>query len=126
MPMHHHHTQQQQGPLSPRLVIETSADVDVLDDGYTWRKYGQKKVKGSEFPRSYYKCTVEYCPVKKQVEQRGNTIVNTYEGSHIHVAPSMDTNNNTPNSVCFRNCITIMIISVVVLIEQPISFQINN
>jgi len=37
-------------------------------DGYNWRKYGQKKVKGSEFPRSYYKCTHPSCPVKRKVE----------------------------------------------------------
>ncbi|KAK3122897.1 hypothetical protein QOZ80_8AG0619950 [Eleusine coracana subsp. coracana] len=37
-------------------------------DGYSWRKYGQKKVKGSEFPRSYYKCTHPSCPVKRKVE----------------------------------------------------------
>ncbi|KAE9596386.1 putative transcription factor WRKY family [Lupinus albus] len=35
------------------------------DDGYNWRKYGQKLVKGSEFPRSYYKCTHPNCEVKK-------------------------------------------------------------
>ena len=27
------------------------------DDPYNWRKYGQKQVKGSDFPRSYFKCT---------------------------------------------------------------------
>ncbi|CAK8532196.1 unnamed protein product [Lathyrus sativus] len=39
------------------------------EDGYNWRKYGQKQVKGSEFPRSYYKCTHSNCPVKKKVER---------------------------------------------------------
>lgn len=38
------------------------------DDGYTWRKYGQKHVKGSNYPRSYYKCTQQNCPVRKKVE----------------------------------------------------------
>lgn len=32
---------------SPRLVIKTSANVDCQDDGYHWRKYGQKTVKGT-------------------------------------------------------------------------------
>lgn len=81
-------------PTTPRLVVETSADVDHLDDGYNWRKYGQKVVRGSptspEIPRSYYRCTEEDCPVKKQVEQRGNSIFNTYEGTHNHLAPGLE------------------------------------
>ncbi|RYR09054.1 hypothetical protein Ahy_B05g077083 [Arachis hypogaea] len=39
------------------------------DDGYNWRKYGQKQVKGSENPRSYYKCTFPNCPTKKKFER---------------------------------------------------------
>jgi hypothetical protein len=72
-----------------RLVIETTADVNHQDDGYSWRKYGQKIVKGSNFPRSYYRCTEESCPVKKQVEQRDNAIINIYEGVHSHKAPNL-------------------------------------
>lgn len=53
--------------LTPRLVVETKVGVDYLDDGYHWRKYGQKNVKGSPHPRSYYKCTERGCSVKKQV-----------------------------------------------------------
>eukprot|EP01088_Endostelium_zonatum_P012063 TRINITY_DN2622_c0_g1_i3.p1 TRINITY_DN2622_c0_g1~~TRINITY_DN2622_c0_g1_i3.p1 ORF type:complete len:126 (-),score=23.96 TRINITY_DN2622_c0_g1_i3:360-737(-) len=76
----------------PRLVVETNASVDFLDDGYHWRKYGQKNVKGSRYPRSYYKCTEKDCPVKKQVEQSGSTMINTYEGTHNHKAPGLEEN----------------------------------
>jgi WRKY DNA -binding domain len=32
-------------------VVQTTSDVDILDDGYRWRKYGQKVVKGNPNPR---------------------------------------------------------------------------
>ncbi|KAA8520426.1 hypothetical protein F0562_014683 [Nyssa sinensis] len=41
----------------PRFCFQTRSDIDVLDDGYKWRKYGQKVVKNSLHPRSYYRCT---------------------------------------------------------------------
>ena len=36
----------------PRIVVQTTSEVDILDDGYRWRKYGQKVVKGNPNPRS--------------------------------------------------------------------------
>lgn len=58
-------------------------------DGYNWRKYGQKQVKGSEYPRSYYKCTHPNCPVKKMVERSldGKITENVYKGEHSHPKP---------------------------------------
>lgn len=58
-------------------------------DGYNWRKYGQKQVKGSEYPRSYYKCTHLNCPVKKKVERSfdGQITEIVYKGEHNHVKP---------------------------------------
>ncbi|PWA49388.1 WRKY family transcription factor [Artemisia annua] len=53
----------------PRFCFQTRSDVDVLDDGYKWRKYGQKVVKNSLHPRSYYRCTHSNCRVKKRVER---------------------------------------------------------
>ncbi|KAE8699091.1 hypothetical protein F3Y22_tig00110596pilonHSYRG00035 [Hibiscus syriacus] len=34
----------------PRFCFQTRSEVDVLDDGYKWRKYGQKVVKNSLHP----------------------------------------------------------------------------
>lgn len=31
----------------------TKSEVDHLEDGYRWRKYGQKAVKNSPYPRYY-------------------------------------------------------------------------
>ncbi|XP_022880985.1 probable WRKY transcription factor 56 [Olea europaea var. sylvestris] len=36
----------------PKYAFQTRSQVDVLDDGYRWRKYGQKAVKNNRFPRS--------------------------------------------------------------------------
>lgn len=59
------------------------------DDRYNWRKYGQKQVKGSEYPRSYYKCTHLNCPVKKKVERSptGEITEIIYKGKHNHDPP---------------------------------------
>lgn len=69
------------------------------DDGYNWRKYGQKQVKGSEFPRSYYKCTHPNCPVKKKVERSldGQITEIIYKGQHNHPQPSKRPNGATNN-----------------------------
>uniref|UniRef100_A0ACD5TD89 Uncharacterized protein n=1 Tax=Avena sativa TaxID=4498 RepID=A0ACD5TD89_AVESA len=74
-----------------RVAFATKSEVDHLDDGYRWRKYGQKAVKNSSFPRSYYRCTAARCGVKKQVErsqQDPATVVTTYEGHHAHPSPA--------------------------------------
>ncbi|XP_024003891.1 WRKY transcription factor 44 isoform X2 [Eutrema salsugineum] len=69
---------------------ETSIGDRSSVDGYNWRKYGQKQVKGSECPRSYYKCTHPKCPVKKKVERsmEGQVSEIVYQGEHNHLKPS--------------------------------------
>ncbi|KAF6997854.1 hypothetical protein CFC21_014026 [Triticum aestivum] len=77
-------------PRGSRVAFATKSEVDHLDDGYRWRKYGQKAVKNSSFPRSYYRCTAAQCGVKKLVErsqQDPSTVVTTYEGRHAHPSP---------------------------------------
>ncbi|EYU29686.1 hypothetical protein MIMGU_mgv1a023570mg, partial [Erythranthe guttata] len=74
----------------PRFAFMTKSEVDHLDDGYRWRKYGQKAVKNSPFPRSYYRCTSTACGVKKRVERSSedpSIVVTTYEGTHTHPSP---------------------------------------
>ncbi|XP_052195073.1 probable WRKY transcription factor 13 [Diospyros lotus] len=76
----------------PRFCFKTMSEVDVLDDGYKWRKYGQKVVKNTQHPRSYYRCTQDNCRVKKRVERLAEDprmVITTYEGRHIH-SPSHD------------------------------------
>ncbi|KAK3162308.1 hypothetical protein QOZ80_1BG0088030 [Eleusine coracana subsp. coracana] len=44
-------------------------------DGYQWRKYGQKKITNTRFPRCYYKCSYHRdrgCPATKQVQRRSH------------------------------------------------------
>ncbi|XP_044469552.1 probable WRKY transcription factor 13 [Mangifera indica] len=76
----------------PRFCFKTMSEVDVLDDGYKWRKYGQKVVKNTQHPRSYYRCTQDNCRVKKRVERLAEDprmVITTYEGRHVH-SPSHD------------------------------------
>ncbi|KAK7276081.1 hypothetical protein RIF29_17213 [Crotalaria pallida] len=96
----------------PRVVVQTTSDIDILDDGYRWRKYGQKVVKGNPNPRSYYKCTHPGCPVRKHVERASHdlrAVITTYEGKHNHDVPAARgsgnhslnrpmPNNNTSNT----------------------------
>ncbi|KAK4751552.1 hypothetical protein SAY87_005034 [Trapa incisa] len=75
----------------PRVVVQTTSEVDILDDGYRWRKYGQKVVKGNPNPRSYYKCTSAGCVVRKHVERASHdlkSVITTYEGKHNHDVPT--------------------------------------
>jgi len=75
----------------PRVSFMTKSEVDHLEDGYRWRKYGQKAVKNSPYPRSYYRCTTQKCNVKKRVErsfQDPTVVITTYEGQHNHPIPT--------------------------------------
>ncbi|KDP25378.1 hypothetical protein JCGZ_20534 [Jatropha curcas] len=70
-----------------RIAFHTRSADDILDDGYRWRKYGQKVVKNSIHQRSYYRCTQHTCNVKKQIQRLSkdsSIVVTTYEGIHNH------------------------------------------
>ncbi|XP_062214759.1 probable WRKY transcription factor 50 [Phragmites australis] len=72
-----------------KIAFKTMSHVDVLDDGYRWRKYGKKMVKNSPNPRNYYRCSREGCHVKKRVERERDDarfVITTYDGVHNHPA----------------------------------------
>ncbi|KFK25103.1 hypothetical protein AALP_AA8G066500 [Arabis alpina] len=73
------------------VVVQTTSDIDIVEDGYRWRKYGQEVVEGNPYPRSYYKCTYRGCCVRKHVErafQDSKSVITTYEGKHKHQIPT--------------------------------------
>ncbi|XP_039033734.1 probable WRKY transcription factor 51 [Hibiscus syriacus] len=75
-----------------RVAFRTQSEIEVMNDGYKWRKYGKKSVKNSPNPRNYYKCSSEGCNVKKRIERDrddGSYVITTYEGSHNHDSPFM-------------------------------------
>ncbi|WVY99208.1 hypothetical protein V8G54_031359 [Vigna mungo] len=70
---------------------------DIPPDDYSWRKYGQKPIKGSPHPRGYYKCSsMRGCPARKHVErclEEPTMLIVTYEGEHNHPKlPTQSTN----------------------------------
>ncbi|XP_010915168.4 probable WRKY transcription factor 51 [Elaeis guineensis] len=72
------------------IGFRTKSEVDIIDDGFKWRKYGKKFVKSSPNPRNYYRCSNEGCAVKKRVErdqEDSRYVITTYEGVHNHVSP---------------------------------------
>ncbi|KAL5211614.1 hypothetical protein ABZP36_022461 [Zizania latifolia] len=74
-----------------KAVRHVPAD-GVSADVWAWRKYGQKPIKGSPYPRGYYRCSSSKgCPARKQVERSRsdpNTFILTYTGEHNHSAPT--------------------------------------
>ncbi|KAL2921951.1 putative WRKY transcription factor 53, partial [Bienertia sinuspersici] len=59
-----------------------------IEDGYNWRKYGQKDILGANFPRAYYRCThrmFQGCLATKQVQRNDDDpsfFEVTYRGKH--------------------------------------------
>ncbi|WCJ26481.1 WRKY DNA-binding protein 30 [Euphorbia peplus] len=75
----------------PRFVVHDrvrSVNGMVPNDGYIWRKYGQKDILFAKYPRSYYRCTyknTQNCWATKQMQRYDEdpgVFAITYRGSH--------------------------------------------
>ncbi|KAL6842692.1 hypothetical protein ACP4OV_027536 [Aristida adscensionis] len=57
---------------SVQVRVSAVQDVAPLDDGLSWRKYGQKDILGAKYPRAYFRCTHRHtqgCQASKQVQR---------------------------------------------------------
>ncbi|PUZ36565.1 hypothetical protein GQ55_9G048300 [Panicum hallii var. hallii] len=74
-----------------RVPAISDKNADIPADNYSWRKYGQKPIKGSPHPRGYYRCSSKKdCPARKHVERcrsDGGMLIVTYENDHNHAQP---------------------------------------
>uniref|UniRef100_A0A1J3H7V7 Putative WRKY transcription factor 27 n=1 Tax=Noccaea caerulescens TaxID=107243 RepID=A0A1J3H7V7_NOCCA len=91
--------QQSQTPLRSRKrknqqkrTICHVTQENLSSDMWAWRKYGQKPIKGSPYPRNYYRCSSSKgCLARKQVERSNldpNIFIVTYTGEHTHPRPT--------------------------------------
>ncbi|KAL6599943.1 hypothetical protein ACP70R_045594 [Stipagrostis hirtigluma subsp. patula] len=86
----------------------SSAGEAPFDDGYSWRKYGQKEILGAKYPRGYYMCLHRHsqkCKATKQVQRndddtRAFDVIYCGEHTCVQMAalglPPPDTENVTP------------------------------
>ncbi|CAD5166713.1 unnamed protein product [Musa acuminata subsp. malaccensis] len=92
--------QRKEGTVTQRVPVLRTGNMEIPpNDGYKWRKYGQKKILNSSFPsdfgRSYYHCNHKSyyrCDAKKMVQRSDDdpyTFQVTYCGSHTcHTSPT--------------------------------------
>ncbi|KAK7304806.1 hypothetical protein VNO77_42695 [Canavalia gladiata] len=85
----------------PKFVVHAAGDVGISGDGYRWRKYGQKMVKGNPHFRNYYRCTSAGCPVRKHIEtavDNSKALIITYKGVHDHDMPVPKKRHGPPSA----------------------------
>lgn len=91
--------------MSDCLTFFVIINIQIVKDGYQWRKYGQKVTRDNPSPRAYFKCSfAPSCAVKKKVQRSvddPSVTVATYEGEHNHPHPSQmePTNNRCRNQM---------------------------
>ncbi|XP_011022614.1 PREDICTED: WRKY transcription factor 22-like [Populus euphratica] len=75
-----------------KKVVQHVKEDGLSSDMWAWRKYGQKPIKGSPYPRSYYRCSsLKGCLARKQMERSRtdpSTFIITYTAEHSHAHPT--------------------------------------
>ncbi|XP_015068568.1 probable WRKY transcription factor 27 [Solanum pennellii] len=74
---------------SPRVFNEVLQE-ELTDDKWAWQKYGQKSIKGSPFPRNYFKCSASNCKATKIIEKSPKNekyFLVSYSDVHNHDPP---------------------------------------
>ncbi|CAI9771945.1 unnamed protein product [Fraxinus pennsylvanica] len=73
-------------------MVRQMTQEELSADSWAWRKYGQKPIKGSPYPRNYYRCsTSKDCAARKHVERsltEPDIFVVSYSGEHTHPRPT--------------------------------------
>ncbi|KAI5411587.1 probable WRKY transcription factor 62 [Lathyrus oleraceus] len=83
-------TKQQKGSNKRKSISATWEKTTpiLIDDGHTWRKYGQKRITKAKYYRSYYRCTHmndQHCEAMKHVQRTQENpplYTTTYYGYH--------------------------------------------
>ncbi|WVZ64598.1 hypothetical protein U9M48_014093 [Paspalum notatum var. saurae] len=71
-----------------QVRVSSAGGDNPVDDGHSWRKYGQKEILGAKNPRAYYRCTHRHskgCAATKQVQRADEdpTLIDVvYLGEH--------------------------------------------
>ncbi|XP_009116552.1 probable WRKY transcription factor 69 isoform X2 [Brassica rapa] len=85
-------------PIADVEGSKSRGEVYPPSDSWAWRKYGQKPIKGSPYPRGYYRCSSSKgCPARKQVERSRvdpSKLMITYACDHNHPFPSAANNKS--------------------------------
>lgn len=91
--------------------IEEEQDMDARrlvlpEDGYEWRKYGQKFIRNIGKFRSYFKCQRSNCSAKKRAEWSASdpgTLRVVYEGVHTHGSPASESASSAHSGTSSAN-----------------------
>jgi len=68
----------------------------VREDGYKWKKYGEKNIKKNEHKRSYYKCTHSDCQAKKKFHRSNDGTIEYFSYTNPHNHPNPQSSNVPP------------------------------